>query len=79
MKTNCKDQQNPMFKWAFRGLKYFLLMLLGFLITYVMSQAFGIVAIAEMLLSEGIWVWFFRIAVFLFCWFVIAMIVESWG
>ncbi|MDZ8051269.1 MAG: hypothetical protein RMX68_018500 [Aulosira sp. ZfuVER01] len=79
MKSNFKDDQNLLFRWASRGLKYFLLVLLGFVIACVVSHSFGAVSFTAMLLSPGLWIWFFRIGVFLFCLFAIAMIIESWS
>ncbi|WP_375493302.1 hypothetical protein [uncultured Nostoc sp.] len=77
MTTNHQD--NLLFKWTCKGLKYFLLTLLGLAIALVLSHVFGTVSIVGMLLSTILWIWFMRIAVFLFCLFVIAIIVESWG
>ena len=79
MKTNFKNHQNLLFNWACKGLKYFLLTLLGFTIAFVVSHVFGAVSITGMLLSASLWLWFFRIAVFLFCLFAVAMMIESWG
>jgi hypothetical protein len=79
MKTNLKNNQNLLFNWACKGLKYFLFILLGFAIALVVFHAFGAVSIVAMLLSASIWIWFARIAVSLFCLFAIAIVVESWG
>ncbi|MBD2775618.1 hypothetical protein [Iningainema tapete] len=75
MKTNVTEDRNLLFKWASKGLKYFLLTLLGFTIAYVLSQVFQASPIAQMLLS--MWIWFFRVAIFIFCMFVLAIILES--
>ncbi|BAY23050.1 hypothetical protein NIES2100_28140 [Calothrix sp. NIES-2100] len=79
MKSNFKEDQNLLFTWACRGLKYFLLTVLGFFIACVVSQAFGAVSIVGILLSASVWIWFLRSGVFLFCLFAIAMMIESWG
>ncbi|WP_373529578.1 hypothetical protein [Nostoc sp.] len=74
-----KDDNNMLLNWTGKGLKYFLLTLLGLAIALVLSHVFGAVSIVAMLLSVSIWIWFARIAVSLFCLFAIAMIIESWG
>lgn len=79
MKTNLKREQNSILKLACKGLRYFLLTLFGFAIVIVLSQVFGAVPIVRILLSPSLWIWFLRIAVFLFCLFAIAMIFESWS
>ncbi|OUL37664.1 hypothetical protein BV372_01510 [Nostoc sp. T09] len=79
MKSNFKDDQNLLFKWASRGLKYFLLTVLGFVIACVVSHSFGAASLTAMLLSPSLWIWFFRIGVFLFCVFAIAVVIESWS
>ena len=78
MKTHLTNGHNLLFKLACKGLRYFLLALLGFAIAYIVSKVFGAVPIANMLLSPGVWLWFARIGVFIFCLFAIAMIFESW-
>ncbi|WP_315790975.1 hypothetical protein [Fischerella sp. JS2] len=77
MKTNLTDEHNFLFKWACKGLKFFLLTLLGFAIAYVISKVFGVSTIVQMLLHPSVWEFFFRIAVFIFCLFAIAIIYES--
>ncbi|MEH2450887.1 hypothetical protein [Nostoc sp.] len=74
-----KDDNNLLLNWTGKGLKYFLVTLLGVAIALVLSHVFGAVSIAGMLLSTSLWIWFVRIAVFLFCLFAIAMIIESWS
>ncbi|MBW4606943.1 MAG: hypothetical protein KME22_06875 [Hassallia sp. WJT32-NPBG1] len=78
MKTNLTTDDNLLFKWACKGLKYFLLTLLGFAIACILSAVFGAFPIMNMLLSLSVWGWFFRIAVIILCLFAIAMIIESW-
>ncbi|MBH8555197.1 hypothetical protein I8751_23170 [Nostocaceae cyanobacterium CENA357] len=79
MKTNLKNRQNRLLKWVAKGLKYFLLALLGCAIAFVVSHVFNAVLIIKILQSPELWTLFLRIAVFLFCLFVIAMMIESWG
>ncbi|MEH2297861.1 MAG: hypothetical protein V7K88_02000 [Nostoc sp.] len=79
MKPSLKDNDNLLFKWFCQGLKYFLLALLGLAVAYVLSQIFGAVSVVGMLLSESLWIWVARIAIFLVCLFAIAMIIESWS
>ncbi|BAZ53512.1 hypothetical protein NIES4103_61900 [Nostoc sp. NIES-4103] len=79
MKNSLKDDRNVLFNWACKGLKYFLLILLGFAIAVIVSHVFGAVSLVGILLSTSVWIWFLRIAVFLFCLFAIAMMIESWG
>ncbi|MCP6761536.1 MAG: hypothetical protein NHB32_22985 [Fischerella sp. CENA71] len=78
MKTNLQDGYNLLFKFAVKGLKYFVLALVGFAIAYVISTVLNAVPIAQMLLSPILWKWMMRIAVFIFCMFAIAIILDSW-
>jgi hypothetical protein len=77
MKNNLTDDRNLLFKWTCKGLKFFLLILLGFAIACIMSQVFGASIIVQMLLSSSVWEWLGRIAVFIFCSFAVAIIYES--
>ncbi len=79
MKPNLKDNDNLLFKLFCKGLKYFLLSLLGLAIALVVSHTFEADTIVGMLLSASLRLWVGRIAIFLVCLFAIAMIVESWG
>lgn len=79
MKPSLKDNDNLLFNWFCQGLKYFLLALLGVVLAFVVSHAFGAEMIVGMLLSASLWVWVARIAISLVCLFAIAMITESWG
>ncbi|MEJ6481348.1 hypothetical protein N0Y54_08395 [Nostoc punctiforme UO1] len=74
-----KDDNNILLNLTGKGLKYFLLTLLGVAVAFVVSQVFGAVSIVGILLSASLWIWFARIAVSLFCLFAIAIVVESWG
>ncbi|PMB00870.1 hypothetical protein CEN50_01470 [Fischerella thermalis CCMEE 5268] len=78
MKTNLQDDYNLLFKFAVKGLKYFVLALVGFAIAYVISTVLNVVPIAQILLSSILWQWMMRIAVFIFCMFAIAIILDSW-
>lgn len=78
MKTNLQDDYNLLFKFAVKGLKYFVLALVGFAIAYVISTLLNVVPIAQILLSSILWQWMMRIAVFIFCMFAIAIILDSW-
>ncbi|WP_322729785.1 hypothetical protein [Nostoc sp. ChiQUE01b] len=78
MKTNHEENQNQLLTLTGRGLKYFLLTLVGFAIAFVVFHVFGAFSIAKSLLSISVWIWFGRVAVSLFCLFAIAMIFESW-
>ncbi|MEH2079156.1 MAG: hypothetical protein V7K89_03830 [Nostoc sp.] len=71
-------RHNPLFRLPSKLLKYFLLVLLGLGIAFVVSHTFGANAILGMLLSASLRLWVVRIAIFLVCLFAIAMIVESW-
>lgn len=79
MKNSLKDNRKLLFNWACKGLKYFLLILLGLAIALIVSHAFGAVSLVGLLLSASIWLWLLRIAVFLFSLFAIAMMIESWS
>jgi hypothetical protein len=79
MKPSLKDNDNLLFEWFCKGLKYFMLALLGVALAFVVSHTFGAYMIVGMLLSAGLWIWVVRIAISLVCLFAIAMIVESWS
>ncbi len=78
MKTNLTDDHNPLFKFATKGLKYFLLALVGFAIAYIVSTVFGVVPIVQILKSSGLWQLMLRIFAFIFCLFATGMILDSW-
>jgi hypothetical protein len=77
MKTKLNDDRNLLFDWACKGLKYFMLTLLGFAIALIISRVFGASTIVQMLLDLSVWEWLLRIAVFIFCFFAVAIIYES--
>lgn len=79
MKTDLKNRQNRLLKWASKGLKLFLLALLGCAIALIVSHAFNAVFMIKVLQSSELWILFLRIAVFLFCLFALAMMIESWS
>ncbi|MBN3905484.1 MAG: hypothetical protein HWQ35_02500 [Nostoc sp. NMS1] len=79
MKPSFKDNDNLLFRLFCKGLKYFLLALLGVAVVFVVSQTFRADMIVRVLLSEILWIWIARIAIFLVCLFAIAMIIESWS
>ncbi len=76
MKTNLTDKHNLLLKWVLKGLKYFLLALVGFAIAYIISICFGRadIGIKILLLSANL-IW--RLGIILFCLIVIAIIIES--
>ncbi|WP_414529496.1 hypothetical protein [Nodularia chucula] len=77
MKNKLNQGSSSLFYVACKGLKYFLLTLLGFAIAFVMSRVFGVSQVVQMLLYPSIWAWIFRIAVSIFCLFAVAIIYES--
>lgn len=77
MKKNLNDRPNFMSQCAFKCLKYFLLALFGFANAWVISQVFGADTIVQMLLSPSVREWFYRIAMFIFCFCAVAIIYES--
>ncbi|BDA70199.1 hypothetical protein CAL7716_043650 [Calothrix sp. PCC 7716] len=77
MKNNLPDNHNFLFRWACKSLKYFLLTLFGFAIACVVSQVFGASVIVQILSSLSLWEWALRAAVFIFCFFGVAIIYES--
>ena len=77
MKTNLPEDHNLLFIWACRSLKYFLLTIFGFAIACVVSQVLGTSTITQMLFSFSLWEWLGRAAIFIFCFFGIAIIYES--
>ena len=79
MKPSLKDNDSLLFRWFCKGLKYFLLALLGVSLALVVSHTFGAGAIVGVLLSQVLWRWVARIAISLVCLFAIAMISESWS
>jgi len=79
MKSNFDNKQNVILLWAGRGVKYFLLMLVGMAIAFVVSHTFTVVPVLMLLRSPDTWIWIARVAISLFCLLAIAMIFESWS
>ncbi|MCG6133326.1 MAG: hypothetical protein MET45_01445 [Nostoc sp. LLA-1] len=79
MKSNPQDNQNLLFNLACRGLKYFLLSLLGLTIAFILSGVFDFTWMMRLLEAPIFWVWLARIAISLFCLFAIAIVTESWN
>lgn len=70
------NQYSPLFRLAFKLLKYFLLVMFGFAIAYVISMIFGMLPIAAMILPivvNG----FLRVGIVLLCLIALVMIIES--
>ncbi|MBP5971309.1 hypothetical protein HW132_00805 [Brasilonema sp. CT11] len=78
MKTNLTQDHHLLLKLACKGLRYFLLTLLGFAIAYIVSAVFGVTPVIKILQSPSLWQWFIRIATFIFCLFAIAIMLDSW-
>ena len=76
MKTNLKDDHNLLLKWVLKGLKYFVLALVGFAIAYVISICFGRadMDIKLLLLAAN---FILRLGIILFCLILVAIIIES--
>ncbi|NJM69411.1 MAG: hypothetical protein HC862_03830 [Scytonema sp. RU_4_4] len=69
-------QDSRLMRLVSRFLKYFLLMLFGFALVYVMSVVFGALSIATpLLLIVGDWLC--RLGILLLCLMAIAIIFES--
>ena len=70
------NQYGPLLRLALKLLKYFLLMLFGFVTTYTLSVILGvshvIIAIMPLLLHR-----FFQFGTILLCLLVIALVLES--
>lgn len=69
-------QDSRLMRLVFRFLKYFLLMLFGFALTYVVSVSFGASQIAAMLLAT-VGDWCLRLGILVLCLMAIAIILES--
>jgi hypothetical protein len=70
------DDRSRLLKWASKCLKYFLLVIFGFAIAYVISMSFGVLHIAVTLLPF-VASWFARIGILLLCLLTTAVILES--
>jgi hypothetical protein len=70
------SNQTPLLRLAGKSLKYFLLVLFGFAITYALSSAFGIfhfLPILGFILQQFL----FPVGIILLCLITIAVILES--
>jgi hypothetical protein len=77
MKTTT-DDRSRLLKLASKCLKYFLVVIFGFAIAYMISFSFGVLHIAAMLLPLPlIGSWFWRLGILLLCLLAIAVISES--
>ena len=75
--TNLKPEDHGLLlRWAFKLLRYLLLILFGFAIACILSESFGTFSGIEMLLFL-LKQWFWRLAVFVFCFIATAILVES--
>jgi purine-cytosine permease-like protein len=70
------DDHSRLLKLALSCLKYFLIVIFGFAIAYIMSMSFGILHIAAMLLPL-VGSWFLRVGILLLCLLAVAVISES--
>ncbi|MGH8000516.1 MAG: hypothetical protein ACREPR_14080 [Brasilonema sp.] len=69
-------QDSRLMRLVSRFLKYFLLMLFGFALAYVISISFNVLPIAApVLLIVGDWLW--RLGILLLCLMAVAIIFES--
>ncbi|MBW4633509.1 MAG: hypothetical protein KME30_16915 [Iphinoe sp. HA4291-MV1] len=75
MKT-ITDERSHLLKWTFLCLKYFLIVIFGFAIAYMMSISFGVLHLAAMLLPL-VGSWFWRVGILLLCLLALAVILES--
>ncbi|MBD2775983.1 hypothetical protein [Iningainema tapete] len=76
MKTNFTNDHNLLLKFGSKGLKYFLLALVGFAITYVISTILGGSYIfTSVLFLAGDWL--LRLGILLLCLILTAIILES--
>ncbi|MBO3459078.1 hypothetical protein G7B40_012055 [Aetokthonos hydrillicola Thurmond2011] len=76
MKTHVREGNSLLLKFVFKGLKYFLLALVGFAIAYVISSSLGVPSISTQILSL-LTNWVFPIGVILLGLIGIAIILES--
>lgn len=70
------NSSGPMLRVAAKAVKYYLLALFGFTIVCLLSTILGASQVAELLMvSLGEWFW--RVALLLLCFLVIAIVCES--
>ncbi len=70
------NQYTPLFRLAYKSVKYFLWVLFGFAIAYALSSGLGILHIIPMLMYL-LQNWFAPLGIILLCLMTIAIIVES--
>ncbi len=75
-KTLKTEDYSFLLRLAFKLLKYLFLVLFGFAIACILSESFGPFPVVEMLWSS-LRQWFWRLAVFVFCFIATAVLVES--
>jgi hypothetical protein len=71
------NQYTLLMRLASKVLKYFLLVILGFAIAYILSTAFNALPIAKILLPFVVF-WFQKLGIILLCLLATAVILESW-
>jgi hypothetical protein len=71
------NQYTPLMRLASKILKYFLLIILGFAIAYILSTAFNALPIAKILLPFVLFC-FQKLGIILLCLLAAAVILESW-
>ena len=76
MKTNLREDNSLLLRFVAKGLKYFLLALVGFAIAYVISASLGRSDITTKILSL-LTDWLSPLGIILLCLIGIAIILES--
>ncbi len=71
-----RNKYSRLFKWTFRFIKYFFLVLIGFSIAFVLAAGVGILGMATQLFPL-IFAGIGRIGIILLCFIAITMIIES--
>ncbi len=67
---------SPLFRWACRLLKYFLLALFGFTLFCILSSVFGAFPMVRVLIRNS-WAWIVRIGLLVFGVMAVAIVGES--
>lgn len=71
------NQYTPLMRLVSKTLKYFLLIILGFAIAYILSTAFNALPIAQIVMPFVI-TGFKKVGIILLCLLASAVILESW-
>ena len=71
------NQYTPLMRLVSKTLKYFLLVILGFAIAYILSTAFNALPIAQIVMPFVI-TGFQKVGIILLCLLASAVILESW-